>query len=77
MIATCGLYKNKARNIIATAHIVEERYGGRVPESKEELTALPGVGNKSANVILAVGYGIPALAVDIAGAPGALKKLFL
>ena len=64
MIATCGLYKNKARNIIAAAHIVEERYGGRVPDTKEELTALPGVGNKSANVILAVGYGIPALAVD-------------
>ena len=64
MIATCGLYKNKARNIIATARIVEERYGGRVPDTKEELTALPGVGNKSANVILAVGYGIPALAVD-------------
>ena len=64
MIATCGLYKNKARNIIATAHIVQEKYGGRVPDTKEELTALPGVGNKSANVILAVGYGIPALAVD-------------
>lgn len=64
MIATCGLYKNKARNIIAAAHIVEEKYGGRVPDTKEELTALPGVGNKSANVILAVGYGIPALAVD-------------
>lgn len=64
MIATCGLYKNKARNIIAAAHIVEEKYGGRVPDTKEELTALPGVGNKSANVILSVGYGIPALAVD-------------
>lgn len=64
LISTCGLYKNKARNIIAAAHIVSERYGGRVPDTKEELTALPGVGNKSANVILAVGYGIPALAVD-------------
>ncbi|MBR5430146.1 MAG: endonuclease III [Firmicutes bacterium] len=64
LISTCGLYKNKARNLIAAAHIVQERYGGRVPDNKEELTALPGVGNKSANVILSVGYGIPALAVD-------------
>ena len=64
LIATCGLYKNKARNLIAAAHIVEERYGGRVPETKAELVALPGVGNKSANVILSVGFGIPALAVD-------------
>lgn len=64
LIATCGLYKNKARNIIASARIVEEKYGGRVPDVKEELTSLPGVGNKSANVILSVGYGIPALAVD-------------
>ena len=64
LISTCGLYKNKARNLIATAHIVAERYDGRVPDTKEELVALPGVGNKSANVILSVGYGIPAVAVD-------------
>jgi len=64
LIATCGLYKNKAKNIVATARIVEQQYGGEVPADKDKLTALPGVGGKTANVVLSVGFGIPALAVD-------------
>lgn len=64
MIATCGLYKNKAKNIIATAHMICDLYDGRVPADKELLVQLPGVGGKTANVVLAVGFGIPALAVD-------------
>lgn len=64
LIQTCGLYKSKAKNIIAASRILVEKYHGEVPDSKEALLALPGVGNKTANVILAVGFGIPALAVD-------------
>lgn len=64
LIATCGLYKSKARHIVATARMVSEQYGGQVPADKDALTALPGVGGKTANVVLAVGFGIPALAVD-------------
>jgi endonuclease III len=64
LIATVGLYKSKARNIVATARIISEGYGGEVPADKQALTALPGVGGKTANVVLAVGFGIPALAVD-------------
>ena len=63
-IATCGLYKNKAKNIVATAKILCEQYQGQVPQDKAALVALPGVGGKTANVVLAVGFGIPALAVD-------------
>lgn len=64
LINSCGLYKNKAKNIIATSQIIMEKYNGQVPSTKEALTSLPGVGGKTANVILAVGFGIPALAVD-------------
>jgi len=64
LIATCGLYKNKAKNIVATSRILMEQYQGEVPADKEALVALPGVGGKTANVVLAVGFGIPALAVD-------------
>ena len=63
-ISSCGLYKNKAKNIVAASKIIQDQYGGEVPHTKEQLTALPGVGGKTANVILAVGFGIPALAVD-------------
>ena len=63
-ISSCGLYKNKAKNIIATARVICEQYGGEVPRDKESLTALPGVGGKTANVVLSAGFGIPALAVD-------------
>lgn len=63
-IKTCGLYKNKARNIAATTRILLAEYSGEVPDRLEELVKLPGVGRKTANVVLSVGFGIPALAVD-------------
>lgn len=63
-IKTCGLYKNKAKNIIAASQLIESRYGGNVPKTREELMTLPGVGRKTANVILSNAFGIPALAVD-------------
>lgn len=63
-IQTCGLYKNKAKNILAMTHILLEKYHGEVPRTREELVALPGVGRKTANVVLSVGFGLPALAVD-------------
>ena len=64
LIATCGLYKNKAKNILATSRILCREYGGQVPAERQALMQLPGVGRKTANVVLAVGFGIPALAVD-------------
>ena len=64
LIASCGLDQNKAKNIVATARIISEQYGGEVPADKQALVKLPGVGGKTANVVLAVGFGIPALAVD-------------
>ena len=63
-IRTCGLYKNKTKNIIKTARIILEDYHGKVPDTREELMKLPGVGRKTANVVLSVGFGVPALAVD-------------
>ena len=63
-ISSCGLYKIKAKNIVATARIICEQYGGKTPQDKDKLTALPGVGGKTANVVLSQGFGIPALAVD-------------
>lgn len=63
-IKSCGLYKNKAKNIKATAITIREKFGGEVPRTREELMSLPGVGRKTANVILSVGFGMPAMAVD-------------
>ena len=63
-ISSCGLYKNKAKNIVATARLLQQEYGGEVPADKELLMKLPGVGGKTANVVLSVGFNIPALAVD-------------
>ncbi len=63
-IASCGLYKTKAKNIVAASKILAEQYGGQVPADKDALLQLPGVGGKTANVVLSVGFGIPALAVD-------------
>ena len=60
-IQTCGLYKNKAKNIAATTRLLLDEYGGEVPQSREELVKLPGVGRKTANVVLSVGFGLPAL----------------
>lgn len=63
-IATLGLYRNKARSIIGFARDVVERYNGEIPSSMEDLTSLPGVGRKCANVIRSECFGIPSLAVD-------------
>jgi len=63
-IKKCGLYKNKTRNIIEASRILVAEYGGEVPKTREELTKLPGVGRKTANVVLSNAFGIPALAVD-------------
>ncbi len=59
-----GLYNNKARHIIAMSKILLDRYGGRVPERRADLEALPGVGRKTANVVLNTAFGQPASAVD-------------
>ncbi len=63
-IRTIGLYRNKAKNIIRMAEILVDEYGGEVPSSRAALTALPGVGRKTANVVLNIGWGLPAQAVD-------------
>lgn len=63
-IRTCGFYKTKAANIINTSKIIMERYDGRVPDTLEELTSLPGVGRKTANVVLSNAFGKDAIAVD-------------
>ena len=59
-----GLYQGKARNIIATCRILLEQHGGEVPAERERLEALPGVGRKTANVILNTAFGQPTMAVD-------------
>ncbi len=63
-IRTIGLYNAKARNILATSRILVERYAGEVPREREALEALPGVGRKTANVVLNVAFGEHTLAVD-------------
>ena len=63
-IATIGLYNAKAKNIIATSALLIERHAGQVPRTREELEALPGVGRKTANVILNTVFGEPTIAVD-------------
>ena len=63
-IRTIGLFNSKAENIIKTCHILMDRHGGQVPRSREALEALPGVGRKTANVILNTAFGQPAIAVD-------------
>ena len=64
-IKSTGFYKNKAKNILATARIIKEKFNGQVPKTMEELLTLPGIGRKSANVILGNAYGIvEGIAVD-------------
>jgi len=63
-IATIGLYNAKAKNILATCRILVEQHGGQVPKSREALEALPGVGRKTANVVLNTAFGEPTIAVD-------------
>ena len=64
LVRSTGFYKMKAKHISALAKIVAERFGGEIPGSRKELESLPGVGRKSANVILSQGFGVPAMAVD-------------
>jgi endonuclease-3 len=63
LVKSCG-FKSKAGNIIAACRIIRDEHDGRVPDSMEALTALPGVGRKTANVVLYNAFGIPAFAVD-------------
>jgi endonuclease-3 len=63
-VKTIGLFRNKARNIIALSRILVEEHGGKVPRTREALEALPGVGRKTANVVLNVAFGEPTIAVD-------------
>jgi len=63
-IKTIGLYPTKAKNLLATCRILVEQHGGQVPRTREALEALPGVGRKTANVVLNVAFGQPTMAVD-------------
>ncbi len=63
-IRSIGLYRSKARHIIATCARLIDQYGGEVPHTREELEALPGVGRKTANVVLNTAFGEPTIAVD-------------
>jgi endonuclease-3 len=63
-IKTIGLFRTKAKNAIATSRLILERHGGEVPRSREALEALPGVGRKTANVVLNIAFGEPTIAVD-------------
>jgi len=63
-IQRIGLYRGKAKNIIATSSILLEQFGGEVPRGREDLESLPGVGRKTANVILNTAFGEPTIAVD-------------
>jgi len=63
-IRTLGLYRSKARHLLETCQLLLEHHGGEVPRSREALEALPGVGRKTANVVLNVAFGEPTVAVD-------------
>jgi len=63
-IRTIGLYRNKAKHLMATCRILVEQHGGSVPRDRDALQALPGVGRKTANVLLNVAFGEPTIAVD-------------
>ncbi len=63
-IKSCGLYQTKGRNIIAASKLLMEKYGGEVPPDRDALTELPGVGRKTANVVVSNAFKIPAIAVD-------------
>jgi endonuclease-3 len=64
LIKTIGLYRTKAKNVIALSRILVEQYGGQVPHDRAALESLPGVGRKTANVVLNVAFGEPTIAVD-------------
>jgi len=64
LVRTIGLFRTKARNLVETCRILVQQYGGEVPRTREALEALPGVGRKTANVVLNVAFGEPTMAVD-------------
>ena len=63
-IKTIGLYRNKAKNVIALSQILVDKFGGVVPQTRDELVTLPGVGRKTANVVLSMAFGQATMAVD-------------
>ena len=63
-IKTIGLYRNKAKNVIALSRMLVDEFGSVVPHTREELVQLPGVGRKTANVVMSMAFGIPTIAVD-------------
>jgi len=64
IIRPCGLFHTKAKNILAMSQTLAQNYDGKVPETLEQLMALPGVGRKTANVVVSNAFGVPAIAVD-------------
>jgi endonuclease III len=64
LIKTIGLYRTKGKNVIALSRMLVEQHGGKVPHDREALEALPGVGRKTANVVLNIAFGEPTIAVD-------------
>ena len=63
-IKTIGLYRNKAKNVIALCEMLIADFGGEIPQTRDELVKLPGVGRKTANVVLNIAFGQPTMAVD-------------
>lgn len=63
-IKSCGFYKNKSKNILGATKEIIEKYNGQIPKDMEDLIKLPGVGRKTANVVMSNAFGIPAIAVD-------------
>lgn len=63
-IKSCGFFRNKSKNILSTSRKLVERYNGKVPHTMEQLLELPGVGRKTADVVLSNAFGVPAIAVD-------------
>ncbi|MDD6883880.1 MAG: endonuclease III, partial [Eubacteriales bacterium] len=63
-IRECGLYHNKAKNIVAACRAIVEKHGGNVPDTREELEKLPGVGRKTAGVVLLAAFGVDQIPVD-------------
>ncbi len=64
LVKSCGFYKTKAKNIVTTARILSQEYGAKVPNDLDALTGLPGVGRKTASVVVSNAYNVPAIAVD-------------
>ncbi|OQY44275.1 MAG: endonuclease III [Anaerolineaceae bacterium 4572_78] len=65
VIYSVGFYRNKARSILAISHMLVEKYNGKVPYDMDKLLAMPGVGRKTANLVLTVGFGLPGICVDV------------